>query len=148
MASNDRRAPRRRVASGVQGWQWKGQSHIICLPPSGPEGGRPKDNRGYLGPFSIVADGERRGILEALQSDEDMLLILTDSMVAKATVVNLARGAAPRSGIEREIKAALQRRQESKLDTGISWIRAHIGVRGNELADQAARFHSYRGEIA
>ena len=63
---------------------------------------------GYLGPISMVADGEKGGILEALQSDEDMLLILTDSMAAKATAISLARGAAPRSGIERDIKAALQ----------------------------------------
>ena len=36
----------------------------------------------------------------------------------------------------------------SPLDTGISWVRAHIGIRGNELADQHATFQSYKGEIA
>ena len=53
-----------------------------------------------------------------MQTDQDMLLILTGSMAAKATTINLARGMAPRSGIERGIKAALQRREAQKLETG------------------------------
>ena len=70
---------------------------------------------GYLGPITTVADSERRGVLEALQTDEDMLLILTDSMAAKSTAINLSRGAAPRSQIERDIKAALCRRESLSL---------------------------------
>lgn len=31
---------------------------------------------------------------------------------------------------------------------GISWVRAHIGIRGNELADQYAACHSYWVQIA
>ena len=103
---------------------------------------------GYLGPISTVADSERRGVLEALQSDKDMLLILTDSMAAKATTINLSLGAPPRSQIEKDIKTALHRRNSLRLDTGISWVRAHIGIKGNELADQHATFQSFRGEIA
>ena len=98
-------------------------------------GGKETTTGGYLGPISTVADSERRGVLEALQTDDDMLLILTDSMAAKATAINLAKGAAPRSQFERDIKAALRRREALSLDTGISWVRAHIGIRGNELAD-------------
>ena len=103
---------------------------------------------GYPGPVSTVADGERRGVTEALRSDQDMLLALTDSMAAKATTINLARGAPPRSGINRDVKAALQRREAQHLDTGISWLRAHIGVKGNGIADEHALFQSYRGAIA
>ena len=103
---------------------------------------------GYLGPISTVADSERRGVLEGLQTDEGMVLILTDSMVAKATAINLANGAAPRPQIERQIKAALRRRESLSLDTGISWVRAHIGIRDNELADQRATYESFLGEIS
>ena len=95
-----------------------------------------------------MADSERRGVLEALQTDEDMLLILTDSMAAKATTINLATGAAPRPQIEQDIKTALRRRQALSLDTGITWVRAHIGIRGNELADQHATFQSWLGEVS
>ena len=73
-----------------------------------------------MGPIATVADSERRGVLEALQTSEDMLLILTDSMAAKATAINLSKGAAPRSPIERDIKVALRKREVLKLDTGIS----------------------------
>ena len=103
---------------------------------------------GYLGPITTVADSERRGVLKALLSDKDMLLILTDSMAAKATAINLSKGAAPRSQIERNTKAALHRREALSLDTGISWVRAHIGIRGNELADQHATYQSFLGEIS
>ena len=112
-------------------------------------GGGESTSGGYLGPVSTVAGGERRGVAGALRSDQDMLLILTDSIAAKATTINLARGAPPRSSsIECDIKAALQRREAQQLDTGISWVRAHICIRGNELADQHALFQSYRGAIA
>ena len=89
-----------------------------------------------------------RQVLEALQTDDDMLLILTDSMAAKLTTINLAKGAAPRSQIEQDIKMALRRRESLTLDTGISWVRAHIGIRGNELADQHATYHSWLGEVS
>ena len=55
-------------------------------------GGPEEMTGGYLGPTTTVADSERRGVLEALQTDEDMLLVLTDSMAAKATTINLAMG--------------------------------------------------------
>lgn len=55
-------------------------------------GGTEETVGGYLGPITTVADSERRGVLEALRTNKGMLLILTDSMAAKATVVNLARG--------------------------------------------------------
>ena len=111
-------------------------------------GSKPHTTGGYLGPTTTVADSERRGVLEALQSDDDMLLILTDSMAAKATAINLSRGAPPRPQIERDIKARLRQRETLGLDTGISWVRAHIGIQGNELADRRATFESHRGEIA
>ena len=102
---------------------------------------------GYLGRGATVADSERRGVAAALTSDEDMLLVLMDSMAAKQSAINLAKGAPPRSAIERSIKSSLCRRQALGLDTGISWIRAHIGIEGNEIADRHATFESHRGQI-
>lgn len=67
-------------------------------------------------------------------------------MTAKQSVINLAKRKPPRSSIEKNIKAALHRRQH--LDTGISWVRTHISNRGNEIADREAAFHSVLGTIA
>jgi len=52
----------------------------------------------------------------------------------------------PRSGIEVQLTEALRKREH--LDTAISWIRSHIGIEGNEKADDAAALASILGEIA
>ena len=102
----------------------------------------------YLGTLASVADAERLGLALSLEvnGEKDMLLLLTDSMAAYTSAINLAKGSPPRSGIESRIKQALKLRQH--LDTGISWVRSHIGIPGNEAADRAAEFQSYLGEVA
>ena len=102
----------------------------------------------YLGTLATVADAELEGLALSLKANRgiDMLLLLTDSMAACNTVKNLAKGAPPRSQIEIDIAEELAQRRE--LDTGISWVRSHIGIPGNEIADQAACFQSHVGEIA
>jgi len=68
-----------------------------------------------------------------------MLLLLTDSTFARDRALKIDRGHPPQNdqnGLERRIKVALH--AQAKLDTGISWIRSHIGVDGNEKADRRA----------
>lgn len=38
-------------------------------------------------------------------------------------------------------------RHQLNLDTGISWVRAHIGIAGNELADRYATYQSFLGRL-
>ena len=112
----------------------------------------PKSTRGpattsqYLGTLASVADAGRLGIALSLESNlgQDMLLLLTDSMAAYNSALNLSRGSPPRSGIEIRIARALAERRH--LDTGISWVRSHIGIPGNKLADKAADYQSHLGQ--
>ena len=83
-----------------------------------------------------------------------MLLLLTDSMSAVHTIRNIARGEPPRSGIEKQIALALVAGDRHRLDTGISSVRSHTGIPGNEAADKAcaadkaADFQSHLGQVA
>ena len=38
--------------------------------------------------------------------------------------------------------------EEHHLDTGISWVRSHIGIPGNDIAGKAADFQSHFGQVA
>ncbi|KAF8427058.1 hypothetical protein EV426DRAFT_686704 [Tirmania nivea] len=74
------------------------------------------------------------------------LLVLTDSIASRQALLNLGKGAPPRSGIERELKDLLHKR--AHLETAIGWVRSHIGIPGNERADQRAAYESALGRIA
>lgn len=53
----------------------------------------------------------------------------------------------PRSGIEIELGDLLAKRHSNHYDTSISWIRSHIGIKGNEEADWLAALASARGQF-
>ncbi|KAF8453659.1 hypothetical protein BGX38DRAFT_1268461 [Terfezia claveryi] len=82
----------------------------------------------------------------ALSRDErEMLAILLDSQAAIQAIVNMSRGAPPRTGIKAEIKAALTENQVR--DVKVVWVRDHIGIEGSEKADRQAAFESILGQI-
>jgi len=89
-----------------------------------------------------VADGERGAIATALETEEyDRLAI---AIAAVRTVHNLSKGAPPRSHIESRIKEALR---SNAKGIGILWARSHIGIPGNEKADERAKYESFLGEL-
>ena len=53
----------------------------------------------------------------------------------------------PRSHIEQDITDALRVRGTVHLHTGISWVRSHIGIKGNELADSEVAAQSFIGQL-
>ena len=101
----------------------------------------------YLGPLTSVADAERAGLALSLEANRgtDMILLLTDSMTAYQSALNLARGSPPRSNYEIRLKRELKLREH--LDTAISWVRSHIGIPGNEAADRLADWQSHLGAV-
>ena len=81
--------------------------------------------------------------------EETKLWILSDSTTAIQTVINLSHGAKPRSNIERHISTVVRSRNNKGYETWISWIRSHIDIPGNELADaKAAEVSDNRGRHA
>ena len=105
--------------------------------------------RGYgshlgTGGATTVADAERLAIALALEQEHPAqpLAILSDSMAAISTLRNLAKGNPPRSGIEGRMKQAL----EGEREVGVAWVRSHIGITGNEIADRLAAFEITRGQ--
>jgi len=76
----------------------------------------------YLGKMAPVADGERTGIPNALQLHPNTkeITILTDSITAPTTTINLSKGHLPRSPIEKVISTLLHRRHEAGHKTTIS----------------------------
>lgn len=104
----------------------------------------------YLGEEATVADGEREAIVLALKAHKDtpMVAILSDSSSAISSAIGISRGSKPpRSGIEIELGDLLAERHQNHYDTSISWVRSHIGVKGNEEADELAALASARGQF-
>ena len=104
----------------------------------------------YLGPLATSGDAELLGILLSLQSagGKDQILLLSDSQSSITKVTKLVTGAqSTHSSIKTAIKRLLTIRGENSLDTGIAWVRSHIGVTGNEIADEACARRSFTGQL-
>jgi len=99
---------------------------------------------GFLGDLASVADGERKGIALAIQNapPDRKVCILSDSSTAIQTALQLSSGAPPRSGIEIELREAILGRGQT---TAVAWIRGHLGLVGNTIADELPELHSHLG---
>jgi len=99
---------------------------------------------GFLGNLASVADGERKGIALAIRNApyNHKVCVLSDSYTAIHTALQLSSGVPPRSGIETEIRDAILSRTHT---TAVAWIRGHLGIVGNTIADELAELHSHLG---
>ncbi|KAI5808469.1 ribonuclease H-like domain-containing protein [Peziza echinospora] len=94
-------------------------------------------NGSLHGDMATVLDGEITAIAEGLKlAGTNSGLILTDSQCAISKVEKFNEGQPPRGSSEYRLWKALEARNGS--DTGIVWVKAHIGITGNEEADRLA----------
>ena len=100
-----------------------------------------------LGTRATVWDGEIEGIKEAIRHcTPGPSLILPDSQAAiKAVVKAGKRGRARTAALKEAIKGIAEKQQregENEKVVMVAWIKAHIGIYGNERSDQMAKEES------
>ena len=101
-----------------------------------------------LGHTSTPLDAELQAINIALATESSAtILIISDTLSALQTILALSNGSPPGSAIEARIKDLLHHRHALHHDTAITWVRAHIGIEGNERADRIAAFNGTLGQL-
>ena len=78
------------------------------------------------------------------QQATDNITICADSTTAINRTWELSKGHPCNSGIEVRIKDALQNCLSLGLTVYLCWVRAHIGIHGNQTADRMANAQSWR----
>ena len=93
-----------------------------------------------VGSVATVWDGEITGMRLALELvPVSPVLVLCDSQVAIASVRNVAAGGMARSADLRAVVDMIGDWVSAGVPIRFSWVKAHVGVAGNELADMAAK---------
>ena len=93
-----------------------------------------------VGNITTVWDGEVAGIRQALRMAQDVdLLILSNSTAVLWSIKRAAKGGRGRSRDLVEVVDEVGRRSMRGLSTQFGWVKAHVGVDGNERADLMAK---------
>ena len=105
----------------------------------------------YLGKKALVPDSELNAINMALHEhrNEPELWILTDSLSSIQLIRELTTPTStrkPHNAIERTLVYRLSGRTIENKSTRISWVRSHLEIRGNEMADRAAQKTAEEGK--
>ena len=97
-----------------------------------------------VGMMATVGDGEITGMklgLRAAGNTEEKIIILSDSKAAIQAVINAGRRGKARTRDLAHLGQQIPRRQDLYgLDNvAVGWVKAHVGIEGNERADEMAK---------
>ena len=100
-----------------------------------------------VGKLATVWDGEITGMergLKATANHDGKVIILADSKAAIQAVVNAGRRGKARTKSLCQLSAAISnwQVQHGPDNVAIGWVKSHIGIEGNERADEMAKMGS------
>ena len=103
-----------------------------------------------LGKLATVWDGEVVGMRGGIQMvpEDQKILLLSDSQAAIAAVRKAGRTGRARTGELKEVVEEVRKRQKNLGPDAVrfAWVKAHVGTRGNEKADQMAKSGAELGD--
>ena len=145
----DYRGERNTVKGGRSAKLWRtnpkdGNPHIGSHEKDGPRSGGVEQGGGKaIGKVATVWDGEVNGIRTGIeQSDANKkVLILTDSQAAVKAIKKAGRTGKARTRDLQRIFELINERQSimGPQAVALGWVKAHIGITGNEKADEEAK---------
>ena len=97
-----------------------------------------------VGTRATVWDGEITGMkmgLRAADNTDEKVIILSDSKAAIQAVINAGRRGKARTRDLAHLGQQLRRRQDlyGQDNVAVGWVKAHVGIEGNERADEMAK---------
>ena len=97
-----------------------------------------------VGTMATVWDGEISGMymgLKVASNKEDKVIILSDSKAAIQAVINAGRGGKARTGDLVQLGKEIRNQQSlyGPDNVTVGWVKAHVGIEGNERADEMAK---------
>ena len=127
------------LEDGKVGGGWYGKGWMGCIP----------QGHSHVGDIATVWDGEIAGMAGAVEGFErgEKILLLADSKAAISAVRKAGRTGKARTRDLAKLMNIIREREEEngKGAVALGWVKSHIGIHGNEMADGMAKKGAEKG---